>query len=326
MTAQQPPPGPASTPARQTRLRFGLLRLAAPVVVLALLVACSTPAAPGLPDAGVLFRRADPSVTVDPSGTAAPSGTAVWLLGELHDNTTGHALRLQTLTRLVAGGARPALLMEQFDRELQTAIDREQQPAPGMPPGDAEFDAAVDALVRLASPPGAAPGWDWALYRPVLRLALQYRLPIVAANVSRRDARQVIAQGLAATGFDPGVPADIADAQATAIVASHCGQVSMAQAGRMALAQVARDQFMARQVGRYAGRGVVLLAGNGHVRKDLGMPRWLDNGTRQRSWAVAYLEPDSADITAFDQVVQVPEQPRVDPCKAMGSPQQPATP
>lgn len=314
MTAQRPPPCPATHHVRQARLRFGLLRLAVPAAVLALLVACSTQAPPGL------------SGTAAPLRMAAPSGTAVWLLGELHDNAAGHALRLQTLTRLVSGGARPALLMEQFDRELQTDIDRQQQPALGMPPGDAEFDAAVDALVRLASPPGAAPGWDWALYRPVLRLALQYRLPIVAANVSRRDARQVIAQGLAATGFDPAVPADISGAQATAIVASHCGKVSLVQAGRMALAQVARDQFMARQVERYAERGVVLLAGNGHVRKDLGLPRWLDNGTRQRSWAVAYLEPDSADITAFDQVVRVPEQPRPDPCMAMASPQQPAMP
>lgn len=314
MTAQPPPPCPATTQTNQARLRFGLLRLAVPAAVLALLVACSTQAPPGLSGAAAPLRM------------AAPSGTAVWLLGELHDNAAGHALRLQTLTRLVSGGARPALLMEQFDRELQTDIDRQQQPALGMPPGDAEFDAAVDALVRLASPPGAAPGWDWALYRPVLRLALQYRLPIVAANVSRLDARQVIAQGLAATGFDPAVPADIAGAQATAIVASHCGKVSLVQAGRMALAQVARDQFMARQVERYAERGVVLLAGNGHVRKDLGLPRWLDNGTRQRSWAVAYLEPDSADITAFDQVVRVPEQPRPDPCMAMASPQQPAMP
>ena len=314
MTAQPPPPCPATHHVRQARLRLGGLRLAVPAAVLALLVACSTQAPPGL------------SGTIAPARMAAPSGTAVWLLGELHDNAAGHALRLQTLTRLVSGGARPALLMEQFDRELQTDIDRQQQPAPGMPPGDAELDAAVDALVRLASPPGAGPGWDWALYRPVLRLALQYRLPIVAANVSRRDARQVIAQGLAATGFDPAVPADIAGPQATAIVASHCGQVSLAQAGRMALAQVARDQFMARQVERYAGRGVVLLAGNGHVRKDLGLPRWLHNSTRQRSWVVAYLEPDSADITAFDQVVPVPEQPRTDPCQAMASPQQPATP
>ena len=246
----------------------------------------------------------------------------VLLLGEVHDNAAGHALRLRALTQQLAAGARPALLMEQFDRDLQPQIDQAMQQAAGTPPSDAAVAAAVDALVKLGSPASGPAGWDWALYRPVLRLALQYRLPIIAANVSRADARQVMQQGLAATGFNPRVPADIRSAHAADIEASHCGQINPAQAARMALAQVARDQAMAQQVDRYAERGVLLLAGNGHVRSDIGVPRWLSDSTRQRARTIAYLEPGNTSLaSAYDETVPVPAQTRDDPCSAMTAPQ-----
>jgi hypothetical protein len=82
--------------------------------------------------------------------------------------------------------------------------------------------------------------------------------------------------GLAATGFDPQVPEARDAGPHEHIVEGHCGQLNAQTAARMALAQVARDQFMARVLQAHAGRGVVLLAGNGHVRTDIGAPRWLD--------------------------------------------------
>jgi len=241
------------------------------------------------------------------------------LLGEVHDNTALHALRLQALTRLVAGGARPALLMEQFDRERQADIDRELQRAPGVAPGDAEFNATVEALVKLGSTAGG--GWQWDLYRPVLKLALQYRLPIVAANVSRAEARRVIQLGLGPTGYQPEVPADINAAQASEIEASHCGQVDAGMAARLADAQIARDQFMARQLKAFAERGAVLLAGNGHVRSDIGVPRWLSPGLRARSHVVGYLETGELlgqpGAVPFDETIFAAPQPRPDPCAGM---------
>ena len=277
--------------------------LIATLAVTLTLTACST--APPGPAAGL--------------PQAATGSPAVLLLGERHDNAAGQALRLQSIGRLLQDGARPALLLEQFDREQQAEIDRTLQATAGRPPGDAEPDATLDALVKLTGPAGA--GWDWALYRPVLRLALQYRLPLVAANVSRADARQVIAQGLAAGGFEAAVPSDIASALAAQIEASHCGQIDPAQAGRMALAQVARDQFMARQVERYAGRGVLLLAGNGHVRRDLGVPRWLAPALQQRAQSVGYLEQDDdLPTSAFDLTVISPAAPHPDPCASLRVP------
>ena len=68
-------------------------------------------------------------------------------------------------------------------------------------------------------------------------------------------------------------------------------------------------------VERNAQRGVLLLAGNGHVRTDVGAPRWLSAATRARSEAVGVLE-DGDPTTAFDRLAFTPAQPRPDPCDA----------
>ncbi|MGS0754565.1 ChaN family lipoprotein [Roseateles sp. GG27B] len=162
---------------------------------------------------------------------------------------------------------------------------------------------------------GKVDGWQWEFYRPYIALALRYRLPISAANVSRTELRGVMRDGLAASGFDSQVPEPLLQTLAESIEASHCGMLDNATARRMALAQVARDQFMARVVERHADRGVLLLAGNGHVRTDVGAPRWLSAATRARSEAVGVLE--AGDTTAaFDRLVFTPAQPRPDPCEA----------
>jgi uncharacterized iron-regulated protein len=244
------------------------------------------------------------------------------LLGEVHDNAAAHQLRLASFDALLARGARPALVMEQFDRSEQAAIDAARA---ALPPGSADVSAFL-ARVRAArpAPPSGAQraGWSWDFYAPFVERALRHGLPIVAANVGRDEARRVMREGLAASGFDAAVPEAVLAAQAAAIERSHCGLVDAALARRMALAQVARDQQMARALAPYAApgdRGAVLLAGNGHVRTDLGVPLWLDAATRARSQSIGVLERGDR-LAAFDQRVFVPVQPRADPCAGMQPP------
>jgi uncharacterized iron-regulated protein len=263
-----------------TCARRGVLRAAA-VFALAWLTACAQPAAEPL-----RFTR------------------PVVLLGEVHDNAEQHRLRLQAFEGWLAAGARPALVMEQFDADRQAAIDglRSRSPPP-------------DAAAVIAAAGG--PGWQWDFYRPFVALALHHDLPIVAANVSRDGARRVMRDGLAANGFDAAVPPDILEALAQQVEASHCGTLDAATARRMALAQVARDQAMARTVEAHAARGVLLLAGNGHVRTDVGVPRWLTPATRSRSEAIGLLEAPATDEGSFDRVVTTAAATRPDPCATM---------
>ncbi len=267
------------------------------LAVAALLSACAQP----------------PRTTIDTQArlSAALHAKPIVLLGEVHDNAAQHALRAQALRQLLESGARPALLMEQFDRERQPDLDRALA-RPGVTPDD---------VLAAATPTDPAmQGWEWRFYKPYIALAIAYRLPIVAANVSRTDTRRVLKDGLPSLGFDANLPADIEATQARAIVDGHCGMIDTAQAGRMVGAQVARDQFMARAVEANAARGAVLIAGNGHVRRDIGVPRWLSETMRARSVSIGLLEPGDPNASAFDVAFTTAAQSRPDPCEAMRAP------
>ena len=230
------------------------------------------------------------------------------LLGEVHDNAAQHAMRAEALRALLESGARPALLMEQFDRERQAELDRAL----------ARSGTTADAVIAAATPADPSmQGWTWSFYKPYIALAIEYRLPIVAANVSRNDTRRLLKDGLSSLGFEARVPADIEAAQASDIVDGHCGMIDTAMAGRMVGAQVARDQFMARAIEANGARGAVLIAGNGHVRRDVGVPRWLSAAARERSVAIGLLEPGDPNAAAFDVAFTTAAQPRSDPCEGM---------
>jgi uncharacterized iron-regulated protein len=302
--------------------------LVATLALLAALAACSavppgrtgaghaTPAPPdraaadrdaaGAPDS-VLALAPEPGAIAD-----AMRGAPVVLLGEFHDNPAHHALRTQALARLVSAGARPAIAFEQFDRERQADLDAARRERPRDP----------DALIARAG----GPGWDWPLYRPLVALALEHELPIVAANLSRAEATRVVREGIGAAfdaplraqlGLDT-LPAALLDAHAREVDAGHCGLMPAAMLGPMARAQIARDVALAQAIAPHAQRGVVLIAGNGHVRRDLGVPRWLPTG--QPVLAIGFFERDARDAPptgAFDRVVTTAGVARTDPCEAL---------
>ena len=247
----------------------------------------------------------------------AMQGVAVVLLGEVHDNAAQHALRADALGRLIADGARPAIAFEQLDRERQGDVDRARRERP----------RDADWLIAQAS--GARSGWDWALYRPFVQLALDHDLPIVAANLSRADASRVVREGLgavfdapsrAALGLDA-LPAELMAAHEREVDDGHCGMMPAAMLAPMARAQIARDAVLAARIGPWAARGVVLLTGNGHARRDLGVPRWLAPPWRERSLSIGLLERTDGQATlpasAFDRVVITEAMRRDDPCASL---------
>jgi uncharacterized iron-regulated protein len=245
-------------------------------------------------------------------------GDAVVMLGEVHDNAQQHRLRLEVLRRAFAAGWRPAIAMEQFDRERQADIERARRERPT----DAQH------VIDLAAPPSARPGagWNWDFYRPFVALALEYDVPLIAANLSNADTTKIVRGGLASVfdstsiarlGLDRPIADDWQSAQEREIHNGHCGVLPPATWPRLARAQFARDAVMAHALRQHAKGGIVLLAGNGHVRRDIGVPRWLD-GDQRRTFTVAYLEDDdgSTPVAAFDAVVRTEVAVRSDPCES----------
>ncbi|HEX8601873.1 MAG TPA: ChaN family lipoprotein [Pseudoduganella sp.] len=242
------------------------------------------------------------------AGMQEAANPQVLLLGEVHDNPQGHKLRFEELKKRVDAGWHPVIAMEQFDHEDQPLLDEAQK-------------GCVDAgcVIRVMN----KKGWDWQQYYPVIGLALDKHLPIVAVNLSRANASKVVRDGVT-SAFDAktvaeyrlGEPisADWRKAQENEIRTGHCNMLPDMMVPGMVNAQMARDIWMAKLIRDQQPRDVVLIAGNGHVRKDIGVPRWLDAvGSKLTVKSIGYVEGGGMKAQ-FDEVRAIPAQKRADPC------------
>lgn len=242
----------------------------------------------------------------------------VVLLGEVHDNVAQHRARAEAVRKLLEAGVRPAIAFEQFDRERQADIDRARREQP------AEGRSLADHVIAQARTQKDA--WDWAMYRPFVELALQFDLPIVAANLSRGDATRIVRQG-ADSVFNETERRELALERFDAILpkhehivqVGHCNLLPASALPGLARAQVARDAVLARSLRPYLARGVILLTGNGHARRDIGVPQHFPAAEQQRIWSIGLLEEGTPAERAalFDIAFLTPEHKRPDPCAAM---------
>ncbi|HVW29071.1 MAG TPA: ChaN family lipoprotein [Polyangiaceae bacterium] len=244
-------------------------------------------------------------------------------LGEQHDNADHHRLEAFLLAA-ASTGRRPAVVFEMIDVDEQTTVDRAAAAHPGDP--DA-IGAAVD---------WAHSGWpSWAIYRPVFAVAVGRGLPMKGGGLDRALAHRVAHEGTAAlapdlvrrfaldTPLDPPVRAALRDEMRDA----HCGMLPDSMLDAMALIQRARDAELAEKLAEAGADGAVLVAGNGHVRADRGVPRAFSRAVAEPLLTVALLEVRrewrqpaeyaaafSASALPFDYVWFTPRASDVDHC------------
>lgn len=223
------------------------------------------------------------------------------LLGELHDNSLHHQRRGELLIAL----QRPA------------AVVAEQLPR------GAPLRLTDDLGASLAAGGFAARQWHWPLHEPLFAAVRSAGLPLTGGNLPIDALRRVAREGEAA--LPPALAAVIAaapltDAAQRALDADlergHCGQLPAARLPSMRLAQRARDASMALALEDAGGRPAVLLAGNGHVRGDYGVPQLLAQRHPQaRVVSVAFAEPGAALASVpYSYVWVTAPAEREDPC------------
>ena len=265
-----------------------LMRLACMPLLLNALGACAPLAPDSAAPSGQVWqaseRRFVPFDTLLHQARAAD----IVLLGETHDNPAHHALQRQLLAALAAGTPRPVLVMEQFDIEQQERLD-------AIKVSSAASDIKLAAYKALMNE-----SWEWQGYQPLLSLAIEHGLPVMAANISRASLREVMRGGQDVLGgSEPqrlGMTSGWRGEQQAAlerdIADAHCDALPPPAVRALTLAQRARDAVMADQLLSVRGKAVAIF-GRGHVQQDLAVPLYL----KQRSPRTSVLAVGMVEAT-----------------------------
>lgn len=213
-------------------------------------------------DHPLVGRFVDPAAGREVSGARAVDRlrqAQFILLGEKHDNQDHHLIQAHLLQTITDSGRKPALAWEMIDDEQ-----------------------SLDLRAFLATKPtnaarmGEALSWEprgwpaWSMYRPIAEAALAAGLPMAPANASRAILRRPAPSAAFA------LPADLLDSLRQELSVGHCGMLPASALAAMGTAQQRRDLAMADSlIGHATPDGAVLIAGNGHARRDRGAPWWL---------------------------------------------------
>jgi uncharacterized iron-regulated protein len=307
---------------------------------------------PRHPLAGQVFKGEQPIAIGDDSCARSPlqqlvvevwdtiRGGGIVLLGEVHDNPEHHAVRGDILwPRLQpvvsTRGLRPAALFEHIRTSQQPQLDAFRGKA-----ARSQRSWGANDLLRMLD--WEASGWpSGTIFRPLFQAALSAKLPILPANTVRERMRTLVrgdrsgatAEELARIEIAGRMPAALLEALAAELADSHCGMVPASAFGAMSLAQRYTDAHMAGSLITAAEKygGAFLLAGNGHVRTDRGVPWYVRQMAPGRKVLavmlmevedgkddpVAYLPRTPDGATAADYVLFTPRHDRPDPCEKM---------
>ena len=256
--------------------------------------------------------------TLDAGGTTA--------LGEVHDNPVHHTLRAALL------GQTKAVVFEQIRGDKKAALEA----FASAKTAGSTVEKAKDLMARVA---WDASGWPADLYRPLVEAAMTINARIYAGDATR-DAMKALSMGekgfatpaeRARLKLDVPLGPQLEEASLIEIEQAHCGMMPKSAFGGMADAQRYRDaQLSDAVIEAAAAQGhAVLIAGNGHVRKDRGVPWYL--GQRRPDKPVlsvmlievedgntdplSYVPHDPGGKPVTDFIVFTPPTQRGDPCE-----------
>jgi uncharacterized iron-regulated protein len=266
-------------------------------------------------------------------------GGGIVLLGEVHDNPEQHAVRGDILrprldTMVPTKGLRPAAVFEHIRTSQQAGLDSFYRHAAR----NRRLRRAPDLLREID---WEKTGWPAAeIFYPLFDAALRAKQPIYPGNAVRERMRQLVRgqteptdEEAASLKLAQALPQPLLDTLASELEGSHCGMLPPTAIPGMSLAQRYTDAHLAETLVKAAGKhgGAFLLAGNGHVRTDRGVPWYVRQlAPERRVIAVMFLEVEEGknDAAAYltrapdgtvaaDYVMFTPRHERPDPCEKM---------
>lgn len=241
----------------------------------------------------------------------------VLIIGEVHDNARHHRFRAELIVQYrnssATGPVRPSEIPIVFEH-----LRADQAEALGKLQTKDSTPVAKTADEWLAALDWEKSGWpDKAMFKPLFDEVIAGRHPVYPAEPARGIVRDIARQGLQAVGgeeikrlkLDKPLAEPLQNALLDELEASHCGLMPRSAFGKMAEAQRFRDAHYAAVIEAAAEThqsGVVLLAGNGHVRRDRGVPYYLALRGKQ-AYAVGLVEVEDGKTSPDDYVERGPD-------------------
>ncbi|MEE2901208.1 MAG: ChaN family lipoprotein [Myxococcota bacterium] len=225
------------------------------------------------------------------------------LLGERHDNSDHHRLQAWVVSQIakyreVVVGFE---MLDEPDKEPLKSVKRVEQFA--------------DAVRWSKS------GWPkFEVYAPLFEAVYRANSSVLAVHPSRKRlmgiARSVKEQPVDTWGT---ISQKGLDNLVDDITKSHCGYANESMVAMMTAAQRFKDHWMVKELREQSGnKPFVLVAGNGHVRKDYGVPNHLGGESISIGFVEVYKDldhPQDYDVARFDYVWFTPRVDNLDPCE-----------
>ena len=245
------------------------------------------------------------------------------LLGEKHDNPDHHALQLRILQALISVDNVDKLTMEMLDSTASENLDAFLETP-------FESEEALKNFLNWDDQ-----GWSWAYYGALIQAAHRAGVPVTAGNLAAETVMQIYSSPTA-TEIEAVLDAEVMSRLLADIDESHCGLLPESQFPPMVRVQQTRDNTMARSLllDEEENHGLaVLITGNYHARKDLGVPNYLIAQHPGLEWSdilsLAFLEVVSgemdprayldqfSDRSAYDFIWFTPAVSNADYCDSM---------
>ncbi len=236
--------------------------------------------------------------------------SAYILLGEKHDNPDHHILQARLVKNLTDNGRRPSVVWEMIPEFKQDVLDRFR----------AEYSDDAEAL-------GAALSWDtsgwpdWRLYQPIAEAAMAEQLPMYAAGLPRSAVRTIakgrpsfeFAKRRRMLGLHRPMAAELRARSIEQLYKGHCELMPRNALVSLFNVQRARDAVLSEHMLTGGGRdGSLLIAGNGHVREDIGVPLFLRRhqpGVLVTTVAFVEVQDEVLDPTEYNEQFSAPVLP-----------------
>ncbi len=254
----------------------------------------------GRPEAPILEKTGSRTAAETALRLAALLPADVLLIGEQHDAKEHHQIEQQVVSSLAARGLLAAVALEMAEVGVSTAKLK---------------PSATEEQTRRALK-WDDKAWPWPAYESAVMTAVRAGVPVLGANLPRAQ----MPDSMDDSKLDMQLPGPALKAQQQAIRIGHCNLLPENQVTPMTRIQIAKDITMADTIHQlvFPGKTVVLLAGNGHADRTLGVPRHLRADLNAKSIhlrAGDALGTDRAD--AFDSVWATPALPDTDYCAGL---------